>query len=97
MKEIKQIEGFKVEVLESVRSGKVWFTVRFMDYSSAKAEASSLPDAVAELGKQWEDIKAAYREAGLKPPKPPRSRGNQRTLKTIRWLASRPPLSPDVL
>lgn len=97
MKEIKRIEGFKVDVLESVRAGKIWFTVRFTYYPGANAEAGSLPDAVAQLRHKWEDIKAAYRNGGLEPPKPPRSRGNQRALKTLRWLTSRPPLSPDVL
>ncbi len=97
VKQMKRIDGFKVEVFESVRGGKVWFLARLTDYPSAKAEANSLPDALAQLGKTWDDIKVAYRDQGLKLPRPPRSRGNHRALKMLRWLASRPLLSPDVL
>lgn len=97
VKQMKRIDGFKVEVFESVRGGKVWFLARLTDYPSAKSEANSLADALVQLGKTWDDIKVAYRDQGLKPPKPPRSRGNQRALKMLRWLASRPPLSPNVL
>lgn len=97
MKQIKRIDGFKVEVFESVRAGNVWFAVRLTDYPSAKAEANSLPDALEKLRLAWEEVKRVYQNQGLQPPKPPRSRRNDRALTTIRWLASRPPLSPEIL
>ncbi len=68
MKQIKRIDGFKVEVFESVRAGKVWFAVRFNDYPSAKAEASSLPDALDKLRLAWEEVKRVYQNQGLQPP-----------------------------
>lgn len=97
MKQIKRIDGFKVEVFESVRAGKVWFAVRLTDYPSAKAEANSLPAALEKLRLAWAEVKRVYQNQGLQPPNPPHSRRNDRTLKKIRWLASRPPLSPKVL
>lgn len=97
MKQVKRIDGFKVDVFESVRTGKVWFAVRLTDYPSAKAEANSLPDALEKLRLAWDDVKRIYLDQGLKPPRPPRSRGNYHALRTLRWLASRPPLSPEVL
>lgn len=97
MTRIARIDGFKVEVFESVRSGKVYFAVRLIDYPSAKAEANSLSNALVQLRLKWIEIKEAYQNQRFKPPRPPRSRGNQRALATLRWLASRPPLSPDIL
>jgi hypothetical protein len=97
VKQVRGIDGFKVEVFESVRAGRVWFTVRLTDYPSAKSEANSLPDAVEQLRLAWNEIKRTYQNQGLKPPRPQRSRGNYRALRTLRWLAARPPLPPDIL
>lgn len=97
MKQIARIDGFRVEVFESVRGGKVWFFARFPDYPSAKVEANSLPDALSQLRQAWDQIKAAYRGQGLQPPRPPRGRSNDRKLKLLRLLASRPPESTDFL
>lgn len=97
MKRAKRIGGFKVEIVESVSGGMVWFTASLPDYPSAKVVAASLQDAHERLTQKWDEIKWAYASAGIKPPKPPRNRGNRRALQVIRWLSSRPPLSADVL
>ena len=96
-KQAKRINGFTVEVFESVRAGKVWFIVRFQDYPGAKAEADSLSDALDRLRKKWEHIATAYENSGLKPPRPTRTRRKENINRTLRWIASRPPLPLDLL
>lgn len=97
MKQAKRIDGFQVEVFESVRAGKVWFIVRLQDYPNAMAEADSLCDALGKLRKKWEEISIAYQSSGLKPPKPIRNRRKERIKRTLRWLASRPLFPSDLL
>jgi hypothetical protein len=97
MKNLKKIDNFKVEVFESVRAGRVWFTVRLHDYPSAMAEGAVLSDALEQLSQKWDEIKIAYINSGLKPPEPRRIRRNENIKRTLSRLASRPPYSPEFL
>lgn len=90
MKKAKNIGGFRVEILESVRDGRVWFTARIVDPYISSTPCTSSEAAYSALTLKWEDVKAAYRNSNLPIPKPPRSRGNKRMLDTLRRLASRP-------
>lgn len=90
MKKAQRIGGFSVEILESVRDARVWFSARIIDpYIPGPACASS-EEAHTALALKWESFKAAYRNSNLPIPKPPRSRGNKRMLDTLRKLTSHP-------
>lgn len=90
MKKAKRIGGFGVEILESVRDGRVWFSARIIDPYISGPSCASSDEAYAALVLKWESVKTAYRNSNLPIPKPPRSRGNKRMLDTLRKLASRP-------
>lgn len=90
MKKAKRIGGFSVEILESVRHGRVWFTARIADPYISGPPCVSSEEAHSALALKWESVKAAYRNSNLPIPKPPRSRGNKRMLDTLRRLSSRP-------
>lgn len=90
MKKTKRIGGFGVEYLESVRDGRVWFTARIVDPYVCSVSSATPEEAFSSLEQKWEAVKAAYRNSDLPIPKPPRSRGNQRMLDTLRKLGSRP-------
>jgi hypothetical protein len=89
MKKAKRIGGFGVEILESVRDGRVWFSARIIDPYISGPFCASSEEAYAALVLKWESVKTAYRNSNLPIPKPPRSRGNKRMLDTLRKLASR--------
>ena len=97
MERANRIGGFGVEYVESVRDGRVWFTARIVDPHIYGVASATSEEAFSSLALKWESVKAAYRNSNLPIPKPVRNRRNQRALATIRWLASRPPLSPDIL
>ncbi len=90
VKKVKRIEGFNVEILESVQGGRVWFLARIVDPPIASAKATSREEAYSALELKWESVKKAYRQSNLPIPIPPRGRGNKRILETLRMLASRP-------
>jgi len=90
MKKAKHIGGFTVEVLETMRDGRVWFTARILDPYISSAPCASSEEAHSALALKWESVNTAYRNSNLPIPKPPRSRGNKRMLDTLRRLARRP-------
>lgn len=90
VKKAKRIDGFSVEILESVRGAQVWFLARIVDPPIASAKATSREEAYAALELKWESVKTAYRQSNLPIPRPPRSRGNKRIVDSLRKLASRP-------
>jgi hypothetical protein len=90
MKKAKRIGGFGVEILESVRDGRVWFSARIIDPYISGPSCAPSEEAYAALALKWESVKTAYRNSNLPIPKPPRSRGNKRMLEMLRKLASRP-------
>lgn len=90
MKKTHRIEGFSVEVMESVRDGRVWFTARIVDLNISGSRSATSEQAFSTLSLKWELVKAAYKNSNLPVPKAERSQGNKRILAKLRKLASRP-------
>jgi hypothetical protein len=90
MKKKNRIDGFNVEVLESVRDGRVWFTARIVDLNICGTSSATSEKAFSTLSLKWELVKAAYQKSNLPVPKPLRSQGNKRNLAKLRKLASQP-------
>ena len=90
MKKTNRIDGFNVEVLESVRDGRVWFTARIVDLNICGTCSATSKEAFSALSLKWESVKAAYQKCNLPVPKPVRSQGNKRILAKLRKIASRP-------
>ena len=90
MKNAKCIDGFSVEILESVRDGRVWFAARIVEPYIIGTKCISCEEAHASLAIKWESVKIAYVNSNLPVPKPPPRRGDKRMLDKLRDLASRP-------
>ena len=90
MKKTNRIDGFNVEVLESVRHGRVWFMARIVDLNICGASSATSEEAIATLSLKWELVKVAYQKCNLPVPKPVRSQGNKRILAKLRKLACQP-------
>jgi len=89
MKKALRIDGFAVEIFPSVRRGSTSWTAWLQEHPGARAEAAGYEEAITALQAKWDEIKAAYREANLPVPTPPRRRGNKRVLDKIRMLGER--------
>jgi len=90
MKRLKRISGFSVDYLESVRNGRVWFTARIVDPYICGARSTTPEEAFSSLAEKWAEVKEAYLNSNLPIPRPPRIRGNERVLDTLRELESQP-------
>lgn len=90
MKKTNRIGGFNVEVLESVRDGRVRFTARIVDLNICGASSATAEKAISTLSLKWELAKAAYQKCNLPVPKPARSQGNKRILDKLKKLAREP-------
>lgn len=88
----KQIDGFTVEFIPLIHSGKTRWSAWLIDLPFIQATCSTLPEALEALSEQWTKAKDAYREAGVPIPKPRGSLEHalsERNLATIQRLAER--------
>lgn len=96
MRKTKKIGGFSVEAIPHVRQGRVEWSAWLIDLPFVHARRPTLDEARQALAVEWDKVANAYREAGEPVPTPrsragtvPRTRGNQRILAMLRWLAER--------
>ncbi len=96
MRKTKKIGGFAVEAIPHARRGRVEWSAWLIDLPFVHATRPTLDEARQALAVEWDTVANAYREAGEPEPTPrskagmvPRTRGSQRILATLRWLAER--------
>lgn len=89
MKKPLRIDGFAIEIIPSVRPGRIFWSAWFVEKPYARASGTSYDHVLKELSAKWSITKTAYEEAGLPVPTPERRSGNRRTHDTVRRLAKR--------
>lgn len=89
MKKSQRIDGFAVEIYPSAHADRVSWVAYLDEQPMVRVVAASYDEALKALSARWEETQAAYRDAGLSVPAPPRRRGSKRILDTIRRLGER--------